>query len=207
MVTKVCGRVCFTPQWFEGDCSEGSNWHTIECNSDTGEVLLNPAFRKKWLQAIKPVYDVYDVRHNTTNVSFLDFKSNPRRAHPFAQTLFHWYFTEVYSYARSLRDGSETRTIPTNVPVLVIKPSSIPWNRDWRNGVKEEDITKTALLVCRTSRWYSSLLVLQKWFRKTLCRRRLRNSTICETERPRLSSDIVLPALQFFDPSRTNALT
>lgn len=145
----LAGYIIFTPQWFAGDeMGEARTCHSLYRD---GERLVNrDGFQSVWRRAMRPLYMNYYERDAL--IAYGDFKSNPRRIHPFAAVCHRWYTRMRYG-------GTPT--------ALILKPASVVPPDNWRNGLSDEAVQSVVIL-------FGNPFVrrIQKWWRRAIVRLR-----------------------------------
>ena len=116
---KIVGYIIMTSKWFESDADENSTFHIIYQDTDTLEYINNDGFRKQWIKAIKPLYGRYC--KDKFYISHYDYKTNPRRIHPFAKSVYKWY-QRIISCPKTEK-----------IPMLILKKSRMKIMEYWRN--------------------------------------------------------------------------
>lgn len=122
----ICGYIRLTTSWFQGD-PEASFSCFLYASTETRLVEFHPKFRAFWKSCIRPCYS----SRLPKNLQFHDFKSNPRRCHPFATCVYDWYL-QVQSFAQSYNEHEDRKTIP----ILILKPCRDRFEMplQWRDG-------------------------------------------------------------------------
>lgn len=142
----------------------------LYASKHTRIVLFHPEFRRFWKFCMKPMY----VAPGGSNLNSFDFKTNPRRCHPFASHVYHWYI-QTQSYARSW-DPERTPFPDLNLPVLLLSPCSHTMPLHWRDGFTEVEIERitrcfvsdASSCVTRLQRKWKAYIYWRLKFRKCL---------------------------------------
>lgn len=121
----IAGIIRITNHWFEHDGPSVEKTFFLMKKND--QILYHPEFRDFWEDCIQPIY--VSRRNNIQNITEFDFKTNPRRCHPFADSIYQWYLNVKRNVAAKL----------DHIPFLILKPSDLILPSHWRQGLCEFD--------------------------------------------------------------------
>lgn len=153
-MTSVCGYIHFTSIWFDGDdVREPTTTTPITVYAQNGVIVKNLQLRQLWKCAIK---SKYYVDHKPDVFTFLDFKSNPRRIHPFAKAFVKWYCYEIPSYIRGER---------AHPPILILWPTTLRLEGYWRDGLSHDMCNIARMRMVTNLSAQRALRKLQMWWR------------------------------------------
>jgi len=157
----ILGILDFPSHWFEDDDGENKTTRHFFYMDENGTIRdQNGHFRKKWLQVVRPVYNVpFSSNHDRDHSCFInwfDLKTNPRRIHPFCTLIVKW--------VQRLEHHHKTRSYP---PLLILRPCSLLQPYHWRRVSERYGFSS-----CSFVYGYFSLCKLQKWWRRMIIRRR-----------------------------------
>jgi len=121
----LAGIIHINSHWFINDDKNRQKTFFLYHKND--KIVFDPDFRQFWEICIQPIYVCR--RPNERNIDITDFKSNPRRCHPFATCIFQWYMNLVKQIS--------VDTSYKKIPFLILKETNtiLPYN--WRTGLNE----------------------------------------------------------------------